>query len=320
MKIYFYCADNDKPSGGTKQTYRHVDILNELGFDAAVLHETPGFRLSWFDNATRIEYARDVSFQPDDIIAGPGTAGPAFPETAKGTAKVIFNRNCYRTFEDDGSEKNGISTLYKHEDVKGVITVSRDSREYLEFAFPGIEVKRVRPGIDPKLYYFNPDKKRSIAFMPRKNPHAAAQVVNILKNRGSLKDFELVPIEDMAEEDMARVLRESMIFLSFGVFEGFGLPAAEAMACGCVTIGHHGGGGREYFLPEFSYPVPQEDITGYVKTVENIMAEEVSDPDVMGRIGQAASAYIKENYSLERERKSVQEAWEAIIASIEKRR
>lgn len=317
MKIYFHCADNDKPSGGTKQTYRHVDILNELGFDAAVLHETPGFRLSWFDNATKIEYAQDVSFAPDDILAGPG---PAFPESAKGTAKVIFNRNCYHTFNGYGAEQGEISALYKHEDVRGVITVSHDSREYLEFAFPGLEVKRIRPGIDPELYYFTPDKKRSIAFLPRKNPHAAAQVINILKIRGSLKDFELVAIEDMPEEEMARVLRESMIFLSFGAFEGFGLPAAEAMACGCVTIGHHGGGGREFFLPEFSYPVSQEDITGYVKTVENIMAEEVSDPDVMGRIGQAASAYIKENYSLERERKSVQEAWEAIIASIGKRR
>ena len=38
-----------------------------------------------------------------------------------------------------------------------------------------------------------------------------------------------------------------MIFLSFGHPEGFGLPLAEAAACGCYLIGYSGLGGREIF-------------------------------------------------------------------------
>ena len=57
-----------------------------------------------------------------------------------------------------------------------------------------------------------------------------------------------------SEAAVADILRESQVFLSFGHPEGFGLPPAEALACGCLVIGYHGGGGREYFGPAGAYP------------------------------------------------------------------
>ena len=52
-----------------------------------------------------------------------------------------------------------------------------------------------------------------------------------------LADFEIVPFINISQNEVIRILKDSLIFLSFGYPEGFGLPAAEAMACGCVTIG-----------------------------------------------------------------------------------
>ena len=37
MKIYFVCPSNAFPSGGVKQIYKQVDILNNGGFNAFVL-------------------------------------------------------------------------------------------------------------------------------------------------------------------------------------------------------------------------------------------------------------------------------------------
>lgn len=67
----------------------------------------------------------------------------------------------------------------------------------------------------------------------------------MLKIRDALKGWELTPIYEKPHKEVARILREASIFLSFGTQEGFYLPAAEAMACGCILIGYNGLAGRE---------------------------------------------------------------------------
>ena len=58
-RVFYHCYDDPKPTGGQKHTYQHVDVLNRCGFDAYIVHHTPGFRLTWFDNDTRvIDYAQ----------------------------------------------------------------------------------------------------------------------------------------------------------------------------------------------------------------------------------------------------------------------
>ena len=39
---------------------------------------------------------------------------------------------------------------------------------------------------------------------------------------------------------MIAALQSSLVFLSFSKREGFGLPVAEAMACGCAVVGYAG--------------------------------------------------------------------------------
>ena len=38
-RIFVLCPDDNSPSGGNKILYRHVDILNRIGFDASALHQ-----------------------------------------------------------------------------------------------------------------------------------------------------------------------------------------------------------------------------------------------------------------------------------------
>jgi hypothetical protein len=49
-KIFYRAWSHNRPTGGQKQMYRHVDILNSAGFDAYIFHDNDGFRLTWFEN------------------------------------------------------------------------------------------------------------------------------------------------------------------------------------------------------------------------------------------------------------------------------
>ena len=69
-KIRFLCHDNPRPSGGIRTLYRHVDMLCSAGFDAAIIHGNPEFRLQWFEHNTPVEPLH-LNFAPDDWIVFP---------------------------------------------------------------------------------------------------------------------------------------------------------------------------------------------------------------------------------------------------------
>ena len=189
------------------------------------------------------------------------------------------------------------------------LCVSEEDERYLRYVFPDIPLYRTFHAIDPRLYYYDPaQKKNQVAFFYRKNVEHLKQVHSILRAHGVEYPFAL--IQDASREEAARVLRESKIFLSLGCPEGFSLPPAEAMACGCMVVGYDGVGAREYMKPPYAFPIEYGDIIAFVKTAKALIDGSLS-VDV-----QAASAFIHQTYSLERERESVLNAWRSILASL----
>ncbi len=84
------------------------------------------------------------------------------------------------------------------------------------------------------------------------------------------------------------------------------------MACGCVVIGYHGRGGREYFKSEFSFPVEHGDVVGFVKTIENALDGERQSPGYLPKLGQLASEFVRTHYSPEREEWDIISLWRTI--------
>lgn len=83
-------------------------------------------------------------------------------------------------------------------------------------------------------------------------------------NYDDLSSFSLPPdfeiLRPRNDDQLADILRRSHLFISTSLWEGFGLPALEAMACGCAVITSDNGGCREYAVPEHNclvYP-PQD--------------------------------------------------------------
>jgi len=190
--------------------------------------------------------------------------------------------------------------------------VSQDSQDYLRYAYPRLPVYRLRYAIDPDLFHEGAPKQPLIAYMPRKQSEDIVQVLNILKARQALDGFALLPIQQRTEAEVAALLRSARIFLSFGHPEGFGLPPAEAMACGCVTIGYHGGGGREFFRPDLAFPIEVGDIVGFARTVEAVIRLCRDEPERLAVLTNKAAAFIRETYSPANEVQDIISAWRMI--------
>ncbi len=148
--------------------------------------------------------------------------------------------------------------------------------------------------------------------MPRKLSHDISQVIKILQLKGIDSSWNLIPIENKSEREVAKIMRESAIFLSFNHREGFGLPPAEAMACGCIVVGYKGRGGEEYFNPEFSYSIEEGDIIGYVNKIIYVIGLFETHLDLVTSQRKQASDFILTNYSIANEIDDVKTSWKNI--------
>jgi glycosyltransferase involved in cell wall biosynthesis len=312
-RIYVLCPDYNVPSGGIRKLYRHVDVLNQHGVRASILHQQDGFRCTWFANETQVVYAGHTSISSEDYLVVPEIYGPRIAAMAPGVRKVIFNQNAYMTFRGYSLQPHDLQTPYTSPEVVAALVVSEDNRDYLTYAFPQLRVLRLRYAIDPELFAFQPHKKRQIAFMPRKNPEDVVQVINLLKFRGVLAGYDLIPIDGRSEQEVAAILRDALFFLSFGYPEGCPLPPAEVMACGCIVIGYHGWGGREYLRPEFAYPVAVGDVLAFARTVEQVIGVYGTAHQGLRRKAAAAASFIRQHYSVAYEAQDIVSAWQTIL-------
>lgn len=83
---------------------------------------------------------------------------------------------------------------------------------------------------------------------------------------------------------------------------------------GCSPVA--GGGGREFFKPEFSYPIEQGDIIGFARTVENSILAYEQDPELVLEKGMLAADFIRTVYSPELEEPEVAGAWQVILCGL----
>lgn len=315
--IYALCPITKVATGGVQVMYRHVDVLNKNGIPATIVHHQANYRANWFPNTTPITYwLSEQQFRFDvanDVVLLPEVFSKWIYQLPK-MAKVMFTQSLSLTFAEYPGNYT-VRPFYYHADVAGAICVSEEIQKYLAWTYPKLFLQRVYPGIDPTI--FKPmGKKPQISFMPRKLPTHAVQIFNLLRHRGLLESFTIVPIEGVSRQQAAEVMAQSAMFFNFADIEGFSLPAAEAMACGCVVVGYHAIGGREYFLPEHSFPVNSGDILAYLQAAERAIDLFRTDRARFDAMGQAASNFVQDRYSLENEESSIVTAWKAILSRL----
>jgi glycosyltransferase involved in cell wall biosynthesis len=301
--------------GGIKVLYRHVDILNRNGYDAAIIHRKKGFRCSWFDNETRVENIAKINPDTFDFVVIPEVNGPRATDIFPEAKKIIFNQNAYYTFTGYSLDPSERDNAYSNPNLLAAIVVSEDSRNYLSYAFPKLKICRIRKGVDPAKFTFKPlaEKKLRMSFMARKHPEDLRQLINLLKFRNLLNGVEIMPIVGKTENEVAEILSDSLIFVSFGYPKGLPSAPLEAMLCGCLVAGYHGMGGKEYYTPDIAWPVPIGDVIGVAKSVEEILTLYRSDPAALQKKADAAHAYVAKEYSPEREKTDILKFWDDVM-------
>lgn len=322
---YFVLPEVSRPVGGVNVALQVVDCLRSDGVDVRVLHATAGYRYGYFDLQVPVHHdprlrrvlrprgnwrarisallavpSRSVSRTPPakvrdvDVLVLPEYHYPELAAQYPNNAYVLAVQDVFgfaRAYIRD--HRAGTRMLERAE----AIFVTSEASAAAVRAVTGSDCERLRlavgrPGLD-----FEERKARKIAFMPRKRPEEVAFVVAALQKRPELRGYEFVEIDRMPEPEMVRSLRESLIFLSFSKQEGFGLPPAEAMRAGCLTIGYTGVGGTEYFTSETGIVVSDSDVVGLVEATAAVAEEYDRDPARLDALRRHASNFIRSTYS-----------------------
>ena len=318
--------DVDRPIGGVKQLYRHVEHLVELGWDAAMVTEAEGFRPSWFcSNAPASSLAECFQrgeFNDDKTIL-------LLPETylsvdfcsfrgldLSSLAKVIFNQNGYYTYGQAGDTlSTDLQRFYDDPTVLQVLSISEDTHMLLQrnLGLSDQRLSRIINSIEPSFCSNQPSVNR-FHWMPRKNPQQVQAVLMGLQRAGLKHSagWQGEPLQGLSHAQVAERLNGSRLFLAFGHPEGFGLPIAEAMAAGCWVVGYSGGGGRELFRFGASDEVSFGDWPGFVAAVQRALTAFSEQPrETEFRVQRQALA-VRSLYSHDQERASIDAAWQRI--------
>jgi hypothetical protein len=296
--IYYVAPDENRPSGGVRVIYRHVDMLNALGIPAAVVHPREDFRCSWFDNSTRVISMNALRLREVDLLVVPEFYASGLAAIPSRARVVVFNQGPHHTFDLIPLRQSLPGWPYSEiARLEGILTVSQDGAELLRLAFPRVHVGIARNVVDRCIFHPSGESRgKLLSFVPSRRSDELQELLHFLNAWAEIRthEWEIIPLTGLPERGMADALRGSSIFLSLSDRDGFGLPPAEAMACASYVVGYHGGGGREFFDPAYCSPV--------ASTTELLSAleEAMNSPESWRRErGEKASARILGHYTAE---------------------
>lgn len=315
-RLLFLWPHITEPSGGAWVAYRHVGLLNQNGIEAAIVHEQPGFRYPWMEPGPTMPVVsvEELHVAPGDVFVVPEVAVDSILRLPAGYPVVVFTQNAYLTPWERPANRNRRDSPYHQPNVAAVVTTNQDHLRYLARAFPHLDVRRVFLTVNELMTYDVRRKEPLVAYMPRKNPDHAEEVVGRLKAAGAFDHVEVVAVHGRTLEETADLLARASVFLSFGYPEGWALPPAEAMAAGCVIVGYHGIGAREYWAPGCTHPVEFGHIENYVHTATQVLQQLHDDPAAIHAQGAEAAEFIRTTYPASQEEASVIAVWSWALA------
>ena len=345
-RLVFFCPSSTIPSGGVKQIYRIVKLLKELGLNVVLVLDNNGeFNKTWLKIDSDIEplynpnlflhlrkkttrnniFFRTIKtrfkfivnylnlssvvlwcLRKDDVLIIPEIWVNDFQGAFPNNNIIILNQNCFYTIKNYAYLEN----------VKCVVAVSDYSYNYLKLIYNSDKVSRISLGINTENFSYQGEKKKIISYMPRKRPDDIEQLLFLAKLCKAFNDWEYINISNCSELEVAGILKKSLIFLSTSDSEGFGLPPAEAMSCGCIVVGYDGGGGQEFLNKGLSFTIQSGDILGYFNCLTEIVTKLNINFNYYDELRRSASDYITNHYCLETERISVQETWVKLLSNI----
>lgn len=254
-RIVYICINTQKPTGGHKMIIRHVEALNDMGFEAVIHTGGANPTPDWLSHSA--EFRRNEPLRHDDWLVIPDDATPALRHFAPfPNRKIVFLQNHFLAAE------NGIGVLTEQEAAPyaDFMACSRTVAAWIATYFPGVAVAVVPAFADERLFRPHAAKDRLVVSTPRKREFEVRVIRHAFFARyRPATPFEWGTLVSATEQQVARTFGRAAIFLSLSRFEGLGMTTLEAMACGCLVAGFTGIGGREYATSANGFWVGEDD-------------------------------------------------------------
>ncbi|MEM6638192.1 MAG: glycosyltransferase [Pseudomonadota bacterium] len=331
MRFLFWIPNSPVARGGISVVIDVISVLNTHGIAAFALHDRPDFEYDrhairaprlWspvtrppretFTVRSTLRRLRDDllgqnqappgnadncpewKFEPGDIVVVPEYVSDWMPAgLPRHVPLVLFNQGPFLLFRAFGS--SGFDADRFADCVSTSEACAAADRMVL-----GKKSKRIPLFLSEDVYSYQETKSFQVAYMPRKRGQDARILVEALEAHADLAGVPFVAIDGVSTSEAARILRESLFFLSFSEREGFGLPAAEAMATGALVIGYSGIGGDEFFDATTGFKVPEDNLMKFYDEAVSVISGYRENKPELDEKRRHASKAILGKYNRER--------------------
>jgi glycosyltransferase involved in cell wall biosynthesis len=316
-RILYIAPDVDQPRGGVDVLYEHVAALRERGFEAFIVHSSPGFRYRFARREVPVLDASSSFYvQPSDTLVVPEDYPGAIKKCRDiSCRKVLFCQSHFQVFQ-------GIAPGESWADYgfSAYLCVSAPIQQALKKWF-GVDATVIRPYLDACYFHeglrpIHPPIR--VACMPRRGAANLRLVQGLLaaSRPTGAASLSWLEIDGLPKQQVSARLREAHVYLSTGAREGLGLPPLEAMAAGCLVVGFTGGGGRDYASPDNGVWVEDENPWALAEALQQAVAA-LADPSARALLDakRAASQITASTYNRARFERDLMAFWTARLAA-----
>jgi hypothetical protein len=313
--IFYFCPDVVMKSAGIRTLYRHVSHLVKNGLQAAILHQNAGFQMPEVIPVPVRYLSVPGSLIAGDIVVIPeGLPNVMLQLKDAPLRRIAIAQNWSYVYVGlpEGTD-------WRHLGIERILTYPEHTGEFLSWAM-NLPVHVFEWGIRDDLFYFRrEEKERQITYIKRKQ-HNIEILKRVLCSRrpNYISDIRWLALDGLSEEDYAREIRRSTVFLSLSTAEGLYAPFFEAMRSGTLVGGYHGVGAQRALIPsgpnQNCVIAENEDYITLARRLEPLLADllkgDLSDWQKLIDNGLQTSA----RYTLEREEASIVAIWREILA------
>jgi glycosyltransferase involved in cell wall biosynthesis len=272
LKRLLFSGIKQIPSGGVKIIYQHCEILSRNGYETYAVH-LGDFKIDWFPHDVSAVKERDAiqNIRESDILICPEII-PLAAQPFKCQNRISFIQGWAIVDRVVGPNQSYEDFGFTH-----LLACSHYNKSFISNR-SGLSCSVVVNGIDLDHFCYRPEIKENkrVLYLNRRNVNDAKEAIKMLEPeiRRTAKFIELENRYD--ENGMIKHYQKSDIFISTGYPEGFGLPALEAMACGCAVVGFTGGGGTEFMKDgDSAFIAPDGDIQKLSQCLKKVLTDEM---------------------------------------------
>jgi len=265
--VLFLLPDVPTPNDRVRTTWRAVELLVGEGVDAAVWHQSSGYRPGWFESDAPVVYGAEQTLRDDHVIVVPEVLVVDGHDPAPGGRVVIFNQDALATVEN---VPTGEYPAWTSDAM--LWSTSESGAALLTEVLPGSDVAIAPPWIDTDR--FRPRSRqatRRVVYAAGRGSRTAKLIASML--RRVVPDWELVAVDDATEDERSDVLGTSDLYLALDGDEASQAFVAEAVASGCHVVSYGTAPASEDPIlgPRWSTTVPVGDPRVLVATVADIV-------------------------------------------------